>query len=84
MAGELSPEGHNIVLVGSRVLRQAETFIAGCQACRHADAQIPFDSVLDAVTGNDPVNTDYILSEPAKCPRCRQPIMENTLVELAA
>ena len=31
-------------------------------------AEIPFDNILDRVTGSDPSVTDYILEEPAKCP----------------
>jgi hypothetical protein len=41
---------------------------------------LPFDNVLDQVTGNDPAVTDYILGEPAKCPQCRREIGEKTLV----
>jgi hypothetical protein len=31
-------------------------------------AEIPFDNILDRVTGSDPSVTDYILEAPAKCP----------------
>ena len=79
-----SPEDHNIVLIDSRTIRKAERFIFGCQSCIPRYAHIPFDTVLDNVTGNDPAVTDYILSEPAKCPRCEGPILEKTLVEMAA
>ena len=79
-----APEDHNIVLIDSKTLRQAERFIFGCQSCSPRYARIPFDTVLDSVTGNDPAVTDYIVSEPARCPRCKGLILEKTLVELAA
>jgi len=79
-----APEDHNIVLIDARTLLQTERFIAGCQSCNPEDAQVPFDALLDSVTGNNPAVTDYILSKPAKCPRCKGPILEKTLVEVAA
>ena len=72
----------NVVLINSATLRQAEKLIVGCEGCNPKDAEIPFDHVLDRVTGNDPSVTDYILEEPAKCPQCRREIGEKTLVEV--
>jgi hypothetical protein len=46
-------------------------------------AEIPFDNILDRVTGSDPSVTDYVLESPAKCPNCRREILEKTLVEPA-
>jgi uncharacterized protein with PIN domain len=46
-----------------------------CEACNPEGAQIPFDNILDRVTGSDPKATDYILEEPAKCPNCRREIL---------
>jgi hypothetical protein len=43
--------------------------IAGCEACSD-DAEIPFDNILDRVTGCDPSVTDYLLEVPARCLRC--------------
>jgi hypothetical protein len=43
--------------------------------------EIPFDNILDRVTGSDPSVTDYILEAPAKCPNCRREILEKTLIE---
>jgi len=37
---------------------------------------------LDKVTGNNPGITDYVLSKPAKCPRCKSSITEKSLVDL--
>jgi hypothetical protein len=46
-------------------------------------AEIPFDNVLDRITGADPCVTDYILEYPALCPYCGREIREKTLVEPA-
>jgi hypothetical protein len=76
-----SPEVQNVVLVDATTLAKAENLIIGCEACSPDDAQLPFDNVLDRVTGNDPAVTDYIFVEPAKCPQCRREINEKTLIE---
>jgi len=77
-----SPEAQNVVLVDVGTLRQAERLIVGCESCSPEDAEIPFDNVLDLVTGSDPSITDYILEEPVNCPQCRRQVMEKTLVEV--
>jgi hypothetical protein len=71
-----------VELVEATDLRKAEKLILGCEACSPEDAELPFDNVLDRVTGNDPAVTDYIFEKPAKCPRCMQEIREKTLVEV--
>jgi len=65
----------------SSSLRQAERLIESCEHCNEEGAEIPFDNILDRVTGSDPSVTDYILEEPAKCPNCRRDVLEKTLVE---
>jgi len=75
-----SPEQQNIVLLDAVTLREAENLIESCETCNPEGAQIPFDNILDRVTGSDPTVTDYILEEPAKCPNCRREILEKTLV----
>jgi len=70
-----------IVLIDAVTLRKAERLIESCEHCNEDGAQIPFDNILDRVTGSDPSVTDYILEEPAKCPNCRREILEKTLVE---
>jgi hypothetical protein len=67
---------------GPATRRKAEKLIIGCEGCSPEEADLPFDNVLDQVTGNDPAVTDYLLGEPAKCPRCRREIAEKTLVEV--
>ena len=62
---------------------QAERLIESCEHCNEEGAEIPFDNILDRVTGSDPSVTDYILETPAKCPNCRREIVEKTLIEPA-
>jgi hypothetical protein len=54
--------------------------IAGCENCGE-DAEIPFDNILDRLTGSDPSVTDYVLEVPARCLQCGAEISEKTLVE---
>jgi hypothetical protein len=75
------PEEQHIILIDVAILRKAERLIESCEHC-NPDAEIPFDNILDRVTGSDPSVMDYILEEPAKCPNCRREILEKTLVEL--
>jgi hypothetical protein len=70
-----------LIAVGTATLRQAEEMIAGCEWCHPNDAEIPFDNILDRVTGSQPSVTDYILEAPAKCPHCGREILEKTLIE---
>jgi hypothetical protein len=76
-----TPEEQVVILVDASILRKTERLIESCEACDPEDAQIPFDNILDRVTGSDPSVTDYVLEEPAKCPNCRREILEKTLVE---
>jgi len=46
-----------------------------------SDAEIPFDNMLDRLTGSDPSVTDYVLEVPAICLQCGAEIHEKTLVE---
>ena len=70
-----------IVLVETATLRQSERLIESCEHCNEEGAEIPFDNILDRVTGSDPKVTDYILEKPAKCPNCRREVLEKTLIE---
>jgi hypothetical protein len=73
-----STELQNVIL-----LRTAERLIIGCEVCSPEDSELPFDNILDRVTGNDPSVTDYVMVEcMARCPHCRRDINEKTLVEL--
>ena len=73
----------NVVLVNAAPLHEAERLIESCEHCNPEGAEIPFDNILDRVTGSDPSVTDYVLEQPAKCPNCRLEILEKTLVEPA-
>ena len=76
-----TPEDQNVVLIDAATLRKAEKLVVCCEACNPVDAEIPFNCVLDRVTGNDPQDTDYIMVEcAAKCPQCHSEINEKTLV----
>jgi len=70
-----------MITIDQDLVRVAEKLIELCEHCNAEGAAIPFDVVLDRVTGSDPSVTDYILEEPAKCPQCRREILEKTLVE---
>jgi len=70
----------NIVALSASTIRRAQEAISSCEACNN-DAELPFDWILDEVTGRDGSSTDYFLTEPAKCPRCGGSVIEKTLVE---
>jgi hypothetical protein len=70
----------HILALGAVTIRRAQDAISSCEAC-NKDAELPFDWILDEVTGRDGSTTDYFLTEPAKCPRCGSVIIEKTLVE---
>jgi hypothetical protein len=72
------------MLIKTATLHEAERLIESCEHCNPEGAEIPFDNILDRVTGSDPSVTDYILEAPAKCPNCKRDILEKTLVEPAA
>jgi hypothetical protein len=46
-------------------LREAERLIESCEHCKPEGAEIPFDNILDRVTGSDPSVTDYTLDSQA-------------------
>jgi hypothetical protein len=75
-----TPEEQKVVLIDAETLRKPERLIESCEHC-NPEAEIPFDNILDRVTGSDPSVTDYILQAPAKCPQCRREILGKTLVE---
>jgi len=76
-----TPEQQNVVLINTATLQKAERLIESCEYCNPEGAEIPFDNILDRVTGSDPSMTDYIPETPGKCPRCCHQINEKTLVE---
>jgi hypothetical protein len=75
-------ELQNVVLVGADTLGQAVSSIVGCEFCRMDTAKLPFDRVLNRVTGYGRAMTNYLLVEcVAQCPGCRRGLAEKTLVE---
>jgi hypothetical protein len=76
-------EQTSIILVDARTVLQAQRQIASCEMCVPDTAVIPFDCLIDGVTGCDPRLTDYVMIEPARCSRCSGPVTEKTLVKPA-
>jgi len=62
-----TPEDQSVVLIDAATLHEAERLIESCEHCNPAGAEIPFDAILDHVTGSDPSVTDYVLEQPSKC-----------------
>jgi len=58
------------------VLESVESFKRG------TEKKIPFDAILDGVTGSDPSVTGYVLEQAAKCPICRREILEDSIVQI--
>jgi len=46
--------GQQNVILDAKTLRQAEQEIESCEHCNPESAEIPFNVVLDRVTGSDP------------------------------
>jgi hypothetical protein len=47
------------MLIDAATLRKAEALIESCEHRNPEGAEIPFDNILDWVTGSDPSVTDY-------------------------
>ena len=61
---------------------RSESYL-GSESCAHChpdDAEIPFDWILAEITGKHG-RYDFVLTELARCPNCKQPVTEKTLVE---
>src|SRR5262245_63934667 len=63
----LSRPSIQLVTVDADVIRRAEKLIESCEHCHPDDAEIPFDWILDRVTGRSGSTTDCILVESARC-----------------
>jgi hypothetical protein len=77
-----TPEQQHVVLIDAATLQKAQRMITGCETCSE-DAELPFENILDRLTGSDPSVTDYVLEMPARCLQCGAEINEKTLVDLA-
>ena len=52
-------EQQNVILVDAATLRDSDKLIESCEHRHPDDADIPFDWILDRVTGLDPSVTDH-------------------------
>jgi hypothetical protein len=48
-----TPEQQNLVLIDAATLRKTEKLIESCEGCNADGAEIPFDNILDRITGSD-------------------------------
>ena len=69
----------DVAFVDEPLVFGAEEYVSSCQHCNEA-AIIPFDYVLDALTGCEPHLTEYLMYRVAQCPSCAAQINEKTLV----
>jgi len=69
----------DIAFIDDPLVVGAECYVSGCYNCDQR-ASLPFDYVLDALTGCDPRLTEYLMCRLAQCPRCHSKINEKTLV----
>ena len=76
----LARPGIEVVTVSPEQVRDAEQKIEGCEHCHPDDSELPFDWVLQQVTGRGGM-VDFVMVETARYPNCRKEISENTLVE---
>ena len=76
-----NPTDIDVAFVEEPTVFGAEYHLSGCENCTEA-ASIPFDYLLDALTGCDPRLTEYLMSRLAQCPRCLGGINEKTLVAI--
>ena len=72
--------GIEVLALGAATIRRAQQAISSCEACNE-NAELPFDWILDEVTGRRGSTTEDFLTEPARCPRCGWELNEKTLVE---
>jgi hypothetical protein len=71
----------DVVLIDRATVSQALTFVSRCEGCS-AEAEIPFDSILDRLTERDPRFTDYLIEITPPCPSCLHPVTEKTRVQI--
>ena len=71
----------HVAFIDEPFILSAEDFLSGCYVC-HEDAFIPFEYVLDAMTGTDPL-TEFLMYRLGKCPRCFGEVNEKTLVAVS-
>jgi len=65
----LARPGIEVVTVDVAKVREDESKIECCEHCHPDDAEIPFDWILEKVTGRSGM-VDFMMLETAKCPNC--------------
>ena len=78
---DVPDEDQDVIFIDESTLLDAESFISACEYCSDA-AEIPFDQLLDSMTGCDPSTTEYVICHAAKCGACRHDVMEKTLIQI--
>lgn len=76
----LGRPGIALVTVNAAQIREAESKIEGCEHCHPSDSELPFDWILERVTGKAGM-VDFLMAEVGRCPNCKQTLTEKTLIE---
>jgi hypothetical protein len=71
----------HVVFFSLEMLYEATKLIVGCEACNPL-AEIPFERVLDRVSGHHSAVRRYILMSSVKCPSCCGRVTPNTLIKM--
>jgi hypothetical protein len=72
--------GQQVVAIDSATVQRAQRMVTGCEACTD-DAELPFQNILDRLTGCDPTTTVYFLEPPTRCLWCGARLTKKTLVQ---
>jgi len=78
-AFDIRDEDQEVIFIDEVTLADAQGFIDACEHCSD-EAEMPFDQLLDAITGCDPSLTEYVICHAAKCRSCGHDVMEKTLI----
>jgi hypothetical protein len=70
-----------LIVVDAVTIHRAEKLMESCEQCYPNEADTPFDWLLAKVTGKHG-KYDFVMAEVARCPICKEPVMETTLVEM--
>jgi hypothetical protein len=71
--------GRLVISVSQNAVLQAELAIQACASCS-PDAKTPFWKVFDSFRTYPAFQVTYILPVLGRCPACRAPLAETTLV----
>ena len=55
----LNQKRKQVVRIDADIVRKAERLIESCEQCNEEGAEIPFDNILDRITGSDPSVTEF-------------------------